>query len=70
MENIISLNQRLYIFDARPYFNALANKIKGGGYEDVEHYTNAELSFCEIDNIHVARKSLQNVYSLAQSKDM
>lgn len=70
MENIISLNKNLTIFDARPFVNAFANKIKGGGYEDVEHYTNAELTFCDIDNIHVARKALESVYALAQSKDM
>ena len=70
MENIIALNQKIYIYDARPYFNALANRAKGGGYENVEHYTNAILDFCKIDNIHVARKSLENVYSLSLSKDL
>ena len=42
----------MIIYDARPYLNAQANKIKKGGFEDVRHYRNSELIFCEIDNIH------------------
>ena len=50
--NQIIHNSRVIIYDARPYLNAQANKIKKGGFEDVRHYRNSELIFCEIDNIH------------------
>jgi hypothetical protein len=32
--NMSSDVQRLQIFDARPYLNAQANRLKGGGFED------------------------------------
>ena len=29
---------KLFIMDARPKINAVANQAKGGGYEDIEHF--------------------------------
>lgn len=46
---------KLFIMDARPKINAVANQAKGGGYEDIEHYQNTELVFLDIANIHVMR---------------
>ena len=63
--NVISeMSGKLYIYDCRPKLNALVNRVNGGGYENVEHYNNVSLNFCEIDNIHKARKALSSMYSL------
>ena len=63
--NVISeMSGKLYIYDCRPKLNALVNRVNGGGYENVDHYNNVSLNFCEIDNIHKARKALSSLYSL------
>ena len=54
-------SHRIYIMDARPQTNAVANKARGGGYESEELYQNAELSFLDIHNIHVMRESLRKL---------
>jgi len=45
----------VHIYDARPYLNAVANKMNGKGYENVAYYKNTEIFFLKIDNIHVVR---------------
>lgn len=70
LEKITKLCAKLYIFDARPYINALANRVNGGGFENVDHYSNVDMIFCEIDNIHVARTSLIKLYQLFLSNKM
>ena len=66
--NVISkMGGKLYIYDCRPKLNALVNRVNGGGYENVEHYDNVSIHFCEIDNIHKARKALASIYSLCLS---
>ncbi|XP_070198187.1 phosphatidylinositol-3,5-bisphosphate 3-phosphatase MTMR2-like [Littorina saxatilis] len=50
-------SHKLYIMDARPSVNAVANKARGGGYENEDSYHNAELVFLDIHNIHVMRES-------------
>ncbi|XP_025205248.1 myotubularin-related protein 2 [Melanaphis sacchari] len=54
-------SHKLYIMDARPSANAIANKAKGGGYEPEDAYQNAELIFLDIHNIHVMRESLRKL---------
>ncbi|XP_006627902.3 myotubularin-related protein 2 [Lepisosteus oculatus] len=54
-------SHKLFIFDARPSVNAVANKTKGGGYESEDAYQNAELVFLDIHNIHVMRESLRKL---------
>lgn len=54
-------SHKIYIMDARPQANALANKARGGGYESEENYQNAELNFLDIHNIHVMRESLRKL---------
>jgi acetylglutamate kinase len=49
-------NSRIVIYDARPYLNAQANRLKKGGYEDIRNYRNSEILFCDIDNIHEVSK--------------
>ncbi|XP_018604264.1 phosphatidylinositol-3,5-bisphosphate 3-phosphatase MTMR2 isoform X2 [Scleropages formosus] len=54
-------SHKLFIFDARPSVNAVANKMKGGGFESEDAYQNAELVFLDIHNIHVMRESLRKL---------
>ncbi|XP_017769087.1 PREDICTED: myotubularin-related protein 2 isoform X2 [Nicrophorus vespilloides] len=57
-------SHKMFIMDARPSANAIANKAKGGGYESEDAYQNAELVFLDIHNIHVMRESLRKVKEL------
>lgn len=54
-------SHKLFIMDARPMPNALANKAKGGGCENEDVYQNSELIFLDIHNIHVMRESLRKL---------
>ena len=55
----IANKKKLYVYDARPYLNAMANKFKGAGYEHINNYPNIdmEIIFCGIPNIHAVRNS-------------
>ncbi|XP_060526601.1 myotubularin-related protein 2 [Cylas formicarius] len=57
-------SHKMFIMDARPSSNAIANKAKGGGYESEDAYQNAELVFLDIHNIHVMRESLRKLKEL------
>ncbi|XP_051167075.1 myotubularin-related protein 2 isoform X2 [Leptopilina boulardi] len=57
-------SHKLFILDARPMPNAIANKARGGGYESEDAYQNAELVFLDIHNIHVMRESLRKLKEL------
>ncbi|XP_075448576.1 phosphatidylinositol-3,5-bisphosphate 3-phosphatase MTMR2 isoform X2 [Ascaphus truei] len=64
LQSIMDANaqsHKVFIFDARPSVNAIANKAKGGGYESEDAYQNAELVFLDIHNIHVMRESLRKL---------
>ena len=56
---------KLFILDARPKVNAIANKANGGGYED---YSDCELEFQNIQNIHVMRERFENEICLIKNK--
>ena len=64
---IKELSKNLYIYDCRPKLNAMVNRLNGGGFENMDHYDNVDLSFCEIDNIHKARGAVNGLYSLCLS---
>ncbi|KAL4182423.1 hypothetical protein AMTRI_Chr11g149940 [Amborella trichopoda] len=49
--------RKLYIADARPRKNALANGALGGGSESSSNYFQSEVVFFGIDNIHAMRDS-------------
>ena len=51
----------LYVLDARPKANAVANQAIGAGYERVEIYRATKFKFLGIDNIHVMRESYRKV---------
>ena len=57
----INVKNKLIIFDARPYFSAYANKLKGAGFENIENYPNTQIVFCDIDNIHSVRTSFMKL---------
>jgi myotubularin-related protein 3/4 len=57
----------LLIIDARFRSVALANRVKGGGYEYSEYYTNCEIQFMNLENIHVIRSSFQALRLLCQT---
>ena len=62
-----SANSVLLIIDARFRTVALANRVKGGGYEYSEYYTNCEIQFMNLENIHVIRSSFQQLRLLCQT---
>jgi len=63
--NSESVSGKVAIMDARPQVNAMANKAKGGGYENEDNYEKCEVTFLNIQNIHVMRESLRKVFDLA-----
>jgi len=54
----------LYLMDARPRANAMANHAVGAGFEDTSRYKNAKLRFLNIPNIHVMRDALRKLHEL------
>ena len=60
---IIKSNPRtfLYVMDARPLTNAVANQAKKGGSENIDNYQNGVLEYLGIENIHVMRDSLKKL---------
>ena len=56
-DNSPYLGPKLHILDLRRQIAAAVNMATGKGTEDVSLYTNTELTFCNIENIHVMRSS-------------
>ena len=52
-------SNRLLILDARSYAAAIANRAKGGGFEYPPYYTDCDVQFMNLPNIHAIRKSSQ-----------
>ena len=63
LTNITRNSKNLVVYDARPKLNAMANKLKGGGYENPNNYPkiNMEVIFCDIPNIHAVRNSYEKL---------
>ena len=61
----IADGKKLMIYDCRPKLNAWANKLKGAGYENTDHYQKitVEIKFCDIPNIHAVRSSFESVFN-------
>ncbi len=51
----------LHIFDARPYLNAMVNKLNGKGFENTQFYKNCDLKFLDIHNIKRVRESYRKL---------
>ena len=54
----------VHIYDARPYLNAIANKVSGKGFENTSYYRNAKIFFMDIPNIHTIRDSYKKLISV------
>lgn len=54
----------VHIYDARPFMNAVGNKLAGKGYENTNCYKNCEIQFLEIHNIHKVRDSFNKIVAL------
>ena len=63
----VGSDKNLCLFDARPYLSAYANKLKGAGFENVENYSNTQIFFCDIANIHDARNAIKKIYTMTTS---
>ena len=65
-------NPVIWIMDARPQINAMANRLKGHGYEDLEHYSKetytVRIKFLGIGNIHVMRDSLRKLQKVCEEQ--
>ena len=59
----------LRIVDARPKLNARANALMGKGFESVGRLGNACIHFCNIENIHEMRHSLDKFAAALASSD-
>uniref|UniRef100_A0AAV1UFR8 Myotubularin phosphatase domain-containing protein n=1 Tax=Peronospora matthiolae TaxID=2874970 RepID=A0AAV1UFR8_9STRA len=55
-----------HFFDARSQMAAAANSAQGKGTEDPRNYSNTELHFCDIANIHAVRSSYASLASVCQ----
>lgn len=55
-------SSKIYVMDARPQANALANKARGGGYESEDGQL--EVNFLDIQNIHIMRESFKKLRDL------
>lgn len=60
----------LYLLDARPKANAVANQAVGAGYENTDNYKNVKIQFLGIENIHLMRESIHKLYSICQQKKL
>ncbi len=63
--NPMNVQNTVLIHDSRPLLNAMSNKLKGGGYEDVgpgNNYPNCKIKFADIDNIHAVTKCYDKLF--------
>ena len=70
LPRVYGAQQSNLIVDARPTVNAYAMQAVGMGTENMEYYKGAIKEYYGIDNIHVMRKSLQDVIDFLKDSDM
>ncbi|KJE97916.1 myotubularin-like protein [Capsaspora owczarzaki ATCC 30864] len=58
----IERNNKLFVVDARPYKNVIANQAMGAGVEHTSVYQHVEIEFMNIENIHVMRECLKRLH--------
>ena len=63
--NVNYPGNKLIVYDARSWTAAHANRVKGGGLENPKYYTNCEIQFCDIDNIHAVRDAYNDLYKIS-----
>ena len=59
--------KKVYIVDARSKNAAQGNRMKGGGFEQEEYYTDCQVEFGNIANIHDVRDSYKKIALLCRS---
>jgi len=59
--------KKVLIIDARSYAAAVGNRARGGGVECQEYYSNTEILFMNMPNIHSIRKSFNALRLLCHS---
>ncbi|KAB5558120.1 protein-tyrosine phosphatase-like protein [Coniochaeta sp. 2T2.1] len=67
---IYGAQQHNLIVDARPVLNSYAMQVAGMGSENIQYYPTAKKVFLNIDNIHVMRKSLNDVIEALKDADI
>lgn len=63
----VEMNRKMLIVDARSYTAAFANRAKGGGFEYTEYYSNCQVEYMNLPNIHKVRTSFNAVRTLISS---
>eukprot|EP01080_Neovahlkampfia_damariscottae_P003241 gene3241-5684_t len=58
------------IIDCRPKVNAVANSLKGKGYENTDNYKNCKIEFMNIENIHSISDSFQKLAKIWNSNQI
>lgn len=64
---LMQTEKSFYFIDARSQIAAAANAAQGKGTEDTRQYSNAELLFCDIGNIHAVRTAYHQLKSACVS---
>ena len=64
LETNESNNSQIWLMDARPRVNAMANAAMGAGVEDAKIYDMVKIKFLGIENIHAMRKSFSSLFDL------
>lgn len=62
---ITQFQKGLKIYDCRGYVAAMANSLKGAGVERAKNYYNCTIEYCDIDNIHAVKTSMNKCYQLS-----
>ena len=57
-------DRNLIVVDCRTALAAMGNQVQGKGTENMDNYKFTELIYCNIENIHVMRNSLQGICAL------
>ncbi len=63
-ENFLKSAGVQYILDARPKTSAIATHARGGGVENISHYSGIKLLFMDIENIHSVRNAMEKVIDM------
>jgi hypothetical protein len=66
-----NVQNTVLIHDSRPLANAVANRAKGGGYEECgpgSNYPQCKIKWADIENIHVVTSCYQNLFKVAYSE--
>ena len=66
LETNESNNNQIWLMDARPRVNAMANAAMGAGVEDAKIYDMVKIKFLGIENIHAMRKSFSSLFDLCR----